>query len=361
MWQRFTERSRRVVFFAQQEASRLGHNTVHTEHLLLGLVREDDSTAARALNALGVFPDDVHARLQGRLAPGADPPGRDSQLSAASKRVIDRAYDEARRQITNYIGSEHLLLGLLHQQDEAAGQVLMELGLNLERARAAVEQVQAAQPDEDEKSAATNPPAGPDKADVDPAGPLDEAAMEAAAKSGLRGGLERLRETLRGMVSDPVAAAQGGAAMKEALRAAEQDTPATAPGPQVGDLGALRDAQRAAGTDAAAAPERSLIELAADEPALRALVAAFRARDHFGYQELRTTERFVLVPAGAQAKILALVLRPPGTGGLAGYRVRVLDGEHEGRAGYVRADDFERAGPDDDPFPPVPGAGPDQP
>jgi hypothetical protein len=101
----------------------------------------------------------------------------------------------------------------------------------------------------------------------------------------------------------------------------------------------------------ALAGARARIEVTADEDALFALDAAFRARDHVGYQELFAQSGFFLVPAGTRVKLLLL---PKGNGDSPGWFVRILDGEHEGEAGWVLAADFEHTDSDDDPFPPEP-------
>src|SRR6185503_5284465 len=105
MWQRFTERARRVVFFAQEEAARLGENYVGTEHLLLGLVRESDSVAARILDRLGIPLGRIRADLERMVAPGSGHLGHDMQLTPRAKRTIDLAYEEARSLNNNYIGT----------------------------------------------------------------------------------------------------------------------------------------------------------------------------------------------------------------------------------------------------------------
>jgi ATP-dependent Clp protease ATP-binding subunit ClpA len=138
MWQRFTERARRVVFFAQEEAARLGENYVGTEHLLLGLVRENDSVAARILDRLGVALGRIRADIERQVTRGHGNLGQDMQLTPRAKRVIDLAYEEARQLNNNYIGTEHLLLGLIGEGDGLGARVLIGLGMDLERARAEV-------------------------------------------------------------------------------------------------------------------------------------------------------------------------------------------------------------------------------
>jgi ATP-dependent Clp protease ATP-binding subunit ClpC len=142
MWQRFTERARKVVFYAQEEAQKFGEGYVSTEHLLLGLVRESDSVAARVLEKLGVSLTRIRAEVEKQLPRGDARPSQDMTLTPRAKRVIDLAYDEARNLNNNYIGTEHLLLGLIREGDGLAGRVLAKLGVELERARREVMSLQ---------------------------------------------------------------------------------------------------------------------------------------------------------------------------------------------------------------------------
>ena len=135
MWQRFTERARKVVFYAQEEAQKFGEGYVSTEHLLLGLVRESDSVAARVLEKLGVSLSRIRQEVEKQLPRGDARPSQDMTLTPRAKRVIDLAYDEARNLNNNYIGTEHLLLGLIREGDGLAGRVLAKLGVELEKAR----------------------------------------------------------------------------------------------------------------------------------------------------------------------------------------------------------------------------------
>src|ERR1700722_7122967 len=135
MWQRFTERARRVVFFAQEEAGRLGENYVSTEHLLLGLVRENDSVAARILDRMGVSLGRIRSEIERQVTKGEGKLGQDMQLTPRAKRVIDLAYDEARQLSNNYIGTEHLLLGLIREGGGLAGRVLAKLAVDLDKTR----------------------------------------------------------------------------------------------------------------------------------------------------------------------------------------------------------------------------------
>lgn len=142
MWQRFTERARKVVFYAQEEAGRLGENYVSTEHLLLGLVRENDSVAARILDRIGVSLGRIRSEIERQVARGDGRLGQDMQLTPRAKRVIDLAYDEARQLNNNYIGTEHLLLGLIREGEGLAGRTLSKLGVDLERTRREVMHLQ---------------------------------------------------------------------------------------------------------------------------------------------------------------------------------------------------------------------------
>src|SRR6266851_3465573 len=135
MWQRFTERARQVVFFAQEEAARLGENYVGTEHLLLGLVREDDSVGARILQRLGISLESVRSEVFQQVTRGQGNLGQDMLLTPRAKKVIDLSYDEARQLNNNYLGTEHLLLGLIREGDGLASRVLVKLGADLERTR----------------------------------------------------------------------------------------------------------------------------------------------------------------------------------------------------------------------------------
>jgi nicotinamidase-related amidase len=135
MWQRLSERARKVIFYAQEEAQKLGEGYVSTEHLLLGLVREPDSAAARVLERMGVSFSQVRAEVE-KLIPRGEPKlAQEMTLTPRAKCVIDLAYEEARFLKNKYIGTEHLLLGLIREGDGLAWRVLAKLGVDLERAR----------------------------------------------------------------------------------------------------------------------------------------------------------------------------------------------------------------------------------
>ena len=135
MWQRFTERARRIILLAQEEAGKMNSNHVGTEHLLLGLVRENEGVAAQVLTKMGVSLAKVRNEIEGEVQPGSDPTSGEPKLTPKAKRVLELAADEGRRMRHNYIGTEHLLLALLREKDGLAATVLRRLGLNLESAR----------------------------------------------------------------------------------------------------------------------------------------------------------------------------------------------------------------------------------
>jgi ATP-dependent Clp protease ATP-binding subunit ClpC len=139
MWERFTERARRVIFFAQQEAARVGQCHVDTQHLLLALLREEDNVACLVLSRLGVDLEQVRAAIEPLTSGGSGESGGDMQLTAAAKRVIDLAYDAARRLNHAYIGTEHLLLGLIALTDGLTARVLAKHGPSLDLARREVD------------------------------------------------------------------------------------------------------------------------------------------------------------------------------------------------------------------------------
>jgi hypothetical protein len=143
LWQRFTERARRVIFFAQEEAAALGENYVGTEHILLGLTREDEHVAAKSLGRMGISLVSIRNEVLLQVTRGQGNLGQDMQLTPRAKKVVDYAYDEARLLMNNYIGTEHLLLGLIREGDGLAARVLITLGADLERARQELRSMQA--------------------------------------------------------------------------------------------------------------------------------------------------------------------------------------------------------------------------
>ena len=142
MWQRFTERARLVVFYAQEEAGKWGGNFVEPEHLLLGITRVPESMGALMLERLGVSLDAVRTAVEARITRGTGRLGQDMQLTAAAKKVVDLAYEEVKRLKNDYLGIEHLLLGMLRDEDSLAAKTLVELGVTLDASRDQLQQMQ---------------------------------------------------------------------------------------------------------------------------------------------------------------------------------------------------------------------------
>ncbi len=138
---KFTERAKKVLVYAQDEATRFNHTYIGTEHLLLGLLREGDGIAAKALGNLGVELNKVRSAVEFIIGRGEKVVVSDINLTPRAKRVIELAVEEARRLGHNYIGTEHLLLGLVREGEGIAAGVLESLGVNLEKVRAQVVRV----------------------------------------------------------------------------------------------------------------------------------------------------------------------------------------------------------------------------
>ena len=132
---KFTERARSVLSLAQQEAQRLNHSYIGTEHLLLGLVREGDGVAAVALRDMGVELEKVRGAVEHIIGHGEHETSGEIGLTRRAKKVLEMAVDEAKRMGHRYIGTEHLLLGLMREGDGVAAGVLESLGITLERTR----------------------------------------------------------------------------------------------------------------------------------------------------------------------------------------------------------------------------------
>jgi len=135
-FEKFSERARRVLTLAQEEAQHLNHNYIGTEHILLGLVREEDGIAAKVLANLGVGLNKVRASVEFIIGCGEKTSAGETGLTPRARRVIELAIDEARYLGHNYIGTEHLLLGLLREGEGIASGVLDSFGITLEKARA---------------------------------------------------------------------------------------------------------------------------------------------------------------------------------------------------------------------------------
>ncbi len=138
MFERFTERARRVIILAQEEAKRLNHSAVGTEHILLGIVREGEGVASKVLESLGISLERIRAEIEAAIGRGDRTPYEEVAFTPRAKKVLELALDEARRLGHNYIGTEHLLLGLIREGEGVAARVLEAMGADLERVRAQV-------------------------------------------------------------------------------------------------------------------------------------------------------------------------------------------------------------------------------
>ena len=134
-FEKFSERARRVLSLAQEEAQRFNHNYIGTEHILLGLVRETDGVAARVLSNLGVELHKVRSAVEFIIGRGERSTTGEIGLTPRAKKVIELAVDEARRLNHHYIGTEHLLIGLMREGEGVAAGVLESLGVNLDKVR----------------------------------------------------------------------------------------------------------------------------------------------------------------------------------------------------------------------------------
>ena len=135
MFQRFTDRSRQVVVLAQVEARRLDHNWIGTEHILLGLIDEGGGVAAKALESLGIGLDAVRQQVEEIIGRGQQAPSGHIPFTPRAKKVLELSLRESMQLGHDYIGTEHILLGLLREGDGVAAQVLVRLGADLDRVR----------------------------------------------------------------------------------------------------------------------------------------------------------------------------------------------------------------------------------
>ncbi|MCH8892087.1 MAG: ATP-dependent Clp protease ATP-binding subunit [Chloroflexi bacterium] len=135
-FEKFSERARRVLSLAQEEAQRFNHNYIGTEHILLGLVRETEGVAARVLSSLSVDLSKVRSAVEFIIGRGEKPAQGEIGLTPRAKKVVELAVDEARRMNHTYIGTEHLLIGLLREGEGVAAGVLESLGVTLDKVRA---------------------------------------------------------------------------------------------------------------------------------------------------------------------------------------------------------------------------------
>ncbi|MCU1445144.1 Clp protease N-terminal domain-containing protein, partial [Cryobacterium sp.] len=141
MFERFTDRARRVVVLAQEEAKMLNHNYIGTEHILLGLIHEGEGVAAKALESLGISLDAVREQVQDIIGQGQQQPTGHIPFTPRAKKVLELSLREALQLGHNYIGSEHILLGLMRECEGVAALLLVKLGADLNRVRQQVIQL----------------------------------------------------------------------------------------------------------------------------------------------------------------------------------------------------------------------------
>src|SRR5674476_481804 len=141
MFERFTDRARRVVVLAQEEARMLNHNYIGTEHILLGLIHEGEGVAAKSLENLGISLDAVREQVQEIIGQGQQAPSGHIPFTPRAKKVLELSLREALQLGHNYIGTEHILLGLIREGEGVAAQVLVKLGADLNRVRQQVIQL----------------------------------------------------------------------------------------------------------------------------------------------------------------------------------------------------------------------------
>ncbi|CAM5698724.1 Putative ATP-dependent Clp protease ATP-binding subunit OS=Streptomyces glaucescens OX=1907 GN=clpC PE=4 SV=1 [Streptomyces glaucescens] len=141
MFERFTDRARRVVVLAQEEARMLNHNYIGTEHILLGLIHEGEGVAAKALESLGISLEAVRQQVEEIIGQGQQAPSGHIPFTPRAKKVLELSLREALQLGHNYIGTEHILLGLIREGEGVAAQVLVKLGADLNRVRQQVIQL----------------------------------------------------------------------------------------------------------------------------------------------------------------------------------------------------------------------------
>jgi len=144
--ERFTDPAKRVIALAQEEAGMLNHNYIGTEHILLGLVHEGDGVAAKALESLNISLEDVRRKVEEIIGRGQAAPTGALPFTPRAKKVLELSLKDSLQLGHNYIGTEHILLGLIHEGEGVAAEVLQKLGAGLNRVRQAVIQLLSGAP-----------------------------------------------------------------------------------------------------------------------------------------------------------------------------------------------------------------------
>ena len=245
-FEKFSEEARRVLSLAQEEAQRFNHNYIGTEHVLLGVVRESDGSAAKVLAGLGVELNKVRSAVEFIIGRGERSVGGEIGLTPRAKKVIELAVDEARRLSHNYIGTEHLLIGLMREGEGVAAGVLESLGVTLDKVRAETGKVLSqseGQPQSGQRSSARTPTLdqlGIDLTKLARDGKLDPTVGRETEIQRVTQILSRRTKNNPVLVGDP---GVGKTAIVEALaqRIADNDVPVTLQGKRLVtlDMGAL--------------------------------------------------------------------------------------------------------------------------
>jgi dihydroneopterin aldolase len=168
MYERFTERARKVVVLAQEEARSFGHAYIGTEHLLLGLIREDEGIAAQALGRLNVTVSGAREQLEAIVGRGEDRDFTQAPFTPRSKKVLELALRESMHLGHNYIGTEHVLLGLVREREGVANRMLSNLGVEADEVREQVVRMLGDEPPESRGRAAPRREVGPRESVRDP-------------------------------------------------------------------------------------------------------------------------------------------------------------------------------------------------
>ena len=225
MFERFTDRARNVVVLAQEEARLLKHNYIGTEHILLGLVRESEGIAAQALQALGIGLEAVREQVQEIIGTGQHAPSGTIPFTPRAKKVLELSLREAMQLGDSYIGTEHILLGLIREGEGVAAQVLIKLDGNLNKVRQQVIRMKAGTPATEEMPAAAAGPAestgGPESAgpaeSTRPAESARPVASAARAESAGAASAGRAESASQGGRINPAESASLTAKLTEAL------------------------------------------------------------------------------------------------------------------------------------------------
>jgi ATP-dependent Clp protease ATP-binding subunit ClpA len=231
MFERFTDRARRVVVLAQEEARMLNHNYIGTEHLLLGLAHEGEGVAARALAALKIDLAALRQQVEEIIGQGKEPPSGHIPFTPRAKKVLELSLREALQLGHDYIGTEHVLLGLIREGEGVAAQVLVRLGADLNRVRQQVLRLLEGGQGEAGEVGVHRSPLTRDFSLAEIRSALTSIAARLTAIERHLGMMDR--PSAAAASGDPSAAAPGGgpeAAPDDRPAAAPGDPPAAAPG-----------------------------------------------------------------------------------------------------------------------------------